>query len=79
MECLDLHGVDDFIKRRNCQAGDCPYAAPSVRNPPLDEGTDIRETQELLGHANLETTMIYTHIARELMPHAESPLDRLLA
>ena len=43
----------------------------------LEGGTNIREIQELLGHANVETTMIYTHVLREITPRAESPLDRL--
>ncbi len=43
----------------------------------LLQGTDIRQIQEYLGHANVETTMIYTHVVRELSPQAESPLDRL--
>ncbi len=42
------------------------------------QGVNIRQVQDYLGHANLETTMIYTHIARELMPHADSPLDTLI-
>jgi integron integrase len=40
-------------------------------------GTDIREIQELLGHKSLETTMIYTHVVRELKTKARSPLDNL--
>jgi site-specific recombinase XerD len=43
----------------------------------LMQGVNIREVQEYLGHANVETTMIYTHVMRTLSNKAESPLDRL--
>ena len=41
----------------------------------LEKGYDIRTIQELLGHANVQTTMIYTHVARKNKLGVKSPLD----
>lgn len=44
----------------------------------LENGTDIRYIQELLGHSTPETTMIYTHVTRRDLLKIESPLDNTL-
>lgn len=44
----------------------------------LENGTDLRYIQELLGHAKPETTMIYTHVAQKDVVKIQSPLDASL-
>ncbi|MGA8169802.1 MAG: site-specific integrase [Methylocystis sp.] len=43
----------------------------------LENGVDIRIIQVLLGHAHLETTTLYAHVAANTISHVTSPLDRL--
>ena len=42
----------------------------------LEDGVDVRYIQELLGHADIGTTMLYTHVAKPRLELVRSPIDR---
>ena len=58
--------------------------APSSRSTPicfathlLEKGTRIRLVQELMGHKDVKTTEIYTHVMNKDIDAVKSPLDLL--
>jgi len=68
--------VKEAIQRAGiAKHGSCQTLRHSFATHLLEHGYDIRTIQELLGHKDVKTTMMYTHVLQRGSKGVRSPLD----
>ncbi len=79
---LTTRNIQKIIKLTSKRAGIQKKVTPhtlrhSFATHLLENGTDIRIIQTMLGHSSLSTTQVYTHISSEQLKKVQNPLDML--
>ena len=79
---LTTRNIQKIIQKTAKKAGIVKKVTPhtlrhSFATHLLEQGTDIRVIQELLGHSNLSTTQIYTHVSQDQIKSIKNPFDSL--
>ena len=78
---LSTRNLQKIVSQAGIRAGlknvHCHTLRHSFATHLLENNVDIRKIQELLGHADLSTTQIYTHVSTEELKKIKSPIDSL--
>jgi integrase/recombinase XerD len=81
-EPLTTRNIQKIIKGTNARAGITKKVTPhtlrhSFATHLLEQGTDIRLIQTMLGHSSLSTTQVYTHVSSDQIKKVANPFDGL--
>ena len=80
---ISIRNIEKIVRKAAQKAGINKEVHPhtlrhSFATHLLEAGTDIRFIQELLGHSNLNTTQIYTHVSSKELKKIKSPYDDMI-